>query len=319
MFRYGIVGCGNIARAHADAISKIPGSKVVGVCDIVADRAESMRERLGCEAYHDLGDMLDRDDMGAVVVCTPHVDHADQCVTAAEAGKHVLCEKPIATTLKDADVMISSCRKASVTLMVGQTHRFYPENVRAWQMIRSGEIGDLIWLSDSILSKPASGWRNVKEKAGGGVFMDNGVHSVDRLRWWGNGQVRSVSARVGSKGMSSEVEDDGIALLRFSDGTYGSVMLSRSTHGVGECVAKIVGTEGVLMVETWRGLKLGKEKWEDVTYDSSIGGIEAEHREFQAAILEGRPPSVTGEEGRENLRVVLAIYESSAKEAEVRL
>jgi len=267
--------------------------------------------------YADYQRFLSRDDMDAVVICTPHDLHVEQCVAAAEAGKHVLCEKPIATTLRGADSMISACRKAGVALMVGQTHRFYPENMRAWHMIRDGEIGEVISMTDSVLSRPAVGWRLNKRAAGGGIFMDNGVHVVDRLRWWSGCRVESVSARIISKNPSAEVEDDGIAFLRFSKGVFGSFMLSISTSGVSECSAKIVGTNGVLLVETWNALKVGREKWEDVPFDRSVGGFEAEHMEFQAAVAEGRLPGVTGEEGRRNLEVVLAIYESSKRNAEV--
>jgi len=319
MLRYGIVGCGGIAKAHAEAILKVSGSRIVAVGDMIPDPARSMAKQLGCEWYTEYEAFLERDDMDAVVICTPHAAHARQCISAAEAGKHVLCEKPIATTLEDADSMISACRKAGLTLMIGQTHRFYPENVKAWQMIRDGEIGEVLSLSDSILSGPAVGWRLNRELAGGGIFMDNGVHSVDRLRWWSGGEVSSVSAMMRSKKPSAEVEDDGVAFLRLSNGASGSILLSRSTLGVGECVAKIVGTKGVLLVETWRSLKLGRESWVGIPWDASVGGLEAEHREFQRAIREGTPPVVTGEEGRENLRTVLAIYESSQKETEIKL
>jgi predicted dehydrogenase len=326
MLTVGIIGAGGIGRVHAEAYQRQRECRVGVVADVDPARGTALANDVGAHYVGEIAALLASDELQAVSICLPHALHADAAVRAAQAGKHVLCEKPIATTLADADRMIAACAKADVSLMIGFTHRFYPEHRRARQLLQEGAIGRPLFANDVIWSgrddDTSLQWRGSVAFNGGGIFMDNGIHSADRLRWWLESEVDWVTARVGPGRRLVEGEEHGTALLGFANGITATLQQALGTPRSSSCCyAEFVGTEGVIRVDTWQGLRISRRgaAWEPVTVPPEWPrGFDAEIGEFVAAIRENRRPAVTGEDGRAALAIIQAIYRAAESASPVK-
>lgn len=321
----GIVGCGHIGKIHALAFSKTPNAVLAAVCDANKERAKALADKHNIKWYVSYSKMLERGDIDAISVCTPHVFHTEHCFLAAEAFKHVLCEKPLAETLEKCDKIIATTKEAGVNLMVAHNHRFYDANVMTKKFLKEKAIGNLIMARDSVLDYlPYTNWIMSKEM-GGGAFMFNVIHIIDRLRWWLDSEVDSVFGKIGTYVWNGDAEDNGAAFLTFRNGVYSVIQASMSSQ-IKNIITELLGTEGILQVNTWRGVKLAKRKKWKTLYEvenwknkDRVQGFVNQAAEFVNSILEDRKPAITGEEGRRNVEVVLALYESSKLDNPVKL
>ena len=327
MIGVGVVGAGVIGGVHAAAYGRLAGVKVVGVADVDAGRGQKLAESAAAQYYSTVAALVANPEVQAVSICLPHALHAEATLTAAAAGKHVLCEKPIATSLEDADRMIRACKAAGVKLMIGFTHRFRPEHIKARQLLDEGAIGQVLYANDIIWSgrdnDESLQWRGQVAQNGGGIFMDNGIHAADRIRWWLRSEVTTVTARIGRGRGLIEGEENGTALLGFANGATAVLQQAIGTPASsGCCYVEFVGTDGVLRVDTWQGLKISlrHKPWEVIDYPKDgLGGFDLELSEFLAAIRENREPPVTGEDGRAALAIIGAIYDSARKGTTVEM
>ncbi len=202
--------------------------------------------------------------------------------------------------------------------MPGHTHRFLPDNVKVKQLIDAGEIGQPIMVHDRILLlgfQPGyPQWMGIQKLAGGGIFMNNGVHSVDRMRYWLNGEVSSVFAKLGKYVQNIDNEDNGMMFLTMSNGSFATSELSWSTpKPAGTCIAEIIGTKGVIEIRTWKSIRMVTDKdddWKEIPIPEGNGFL-AELTEFVSAIRENRPASVTPADGRAAVSAILAAYKSA--------
>ena len=321
----GIVGAGYQGSTHAMAYSAIPEARIVAICDVREERAKVLAKEYGADWYSDYQQFLKRRDIDAVSICTPNALHAAQTILAAEAGKHILVEKPMATSLEDCDRMIQACKDAGVKLMVAHSHRFWPANVKAKRLIEEGEIGRIVAAYDSVVGggfkppetlSPDERAKWMQDRAsGGGAILFNGIHIIDRLRWWVGSDIVTVFAKVGNLVYNSSVDEYGNAFLLFKNDASAVMTVSMATSQ-SYCVAELIGTKGILEVKTYEQVRLGKpERWEIVhTFDPQTERkrtFVAEVREFVSSILENREPPIPGEEGRANVEVALAILKSS--------
>ena len=195
--RAGIAGAGFIGAVHARAYLLIPDVELVGIADPIAEKAEPLARETGCRAYRDYEELL-KAGVDVVNVCLPPQLHLPAAEAAAQAGVHVLMEKPITRTLAEADQMIAACQRAGVNLMTGFTHHFYPEMIEARRMVAEGLIGQPLIVNDamSITYSFVLPWYRDREIAGGGVFMCNAVNGLDRAVWAVGQNVRTVSAVI---------------------------------------------------------------------------------------------------------------------------
>ena len=323
----GILGAGGVARSHARGVAATPQAHIVAAADVDAGAARGYADEHGvARVYTDYRAALDDPAVDAVIICLPHALHAEAAIAAARAGKHVLCEKPLGVSVAECDAVIATCRAANVNLMVGHTHRFIHEHLRAVELLQAGAIGNVLHIHDSIQSPnrhKEMGWRGVRALAGGGVFMDNGVHSADRLRWWTGSEVTAISARVGHYGARTEGEDFGVAHLEFANGATATMEISLIAPPVlGRCRAVVTGSAGAMEIATWRHLKVAPveaEAWETHTFPQDRSQFTREDGEFVASILEGREPLVTGADGKRAVAIVQGIYAASESGKTVRL
>jgi predicted dehydrogenase len=333
--RFGIVGTGVAGNYHAAGISQTPGARLVAVCG-AAGGAESARTRelaarFSVEVEPSFESLIRRTDIDAVCICTPSGIHAMQSAFAAQAGKHVLVEKPMALTLADADLMIAECRAESVRLGVSLQRRTDPMNLAVRAAVEQGALGELVLGSITIpylrtqAYYDSAAWRGTYELDGGGVLMNQGIHLVDLLLWF-MGDVKRVVAFEETLGHELQVEDTLTAALRFANGALGTITATTCAAPGFPHRVEVYGTRGGIQIEGDRIIR-----WEcdvpnpfkmseiDTPIEAGAGasatGISAEGhgrvvQDFVQAIREGREPLISGPEGRRSVATVLSVYEA---------
>jgi predicted dehydrogenase len=354
--RTALVGCGKVAGIHAEALTGSSLSKLVAVCDRDRLRAEQFAAKYGGAPFTDLAALLEHAHPDAVVVCTPHPLHAEATVAAAEAGAHVLVEKPMAANIEDCDRMIEATRKSGVLLGVVSQRRFYEPVRRMKAAIDAGKIGKPIlgvfqmysWRDDAYYQSDP--WRGTWSGEGGGVLVNQSPHQLDILQWL-MGPIDEISGYWGTLNHPSiEVDDTAVAALRFRSGALGSITASVSQKPGIYTKVHIHGSNGASVgVETDHGATFVagvsggvpdpplNDLWTIPGEENLLANFEAQDRalakgrdvmryyhalqldDFLTAILEGRRPAVTGEDGRVVVEMAKAIYRSQREARPVKL
>jgi predicted dehydrogenase len=225
--RIAVVGCGNIGvKGHLPAYAGIPNVTLVAVCDTTESLAVEAAEFTGTPAYTSLSDLLDSVDVDAVDICTPPWTHAGLAIEAMEAGKHVLCEKPIAHSLDDADAMIRAAETNNVRLMIGQVRRFDHRYVALKSQIDAGRVGRPVFIRRAerqLLPFPPDAWF-WDPQAGGGVILDIGIHALDLFRWMFDQEpveIRAVARAVHRSAREAGSFDYAMITCKFAGGGIG--------------------------------------------------------------------------------------------------
>jgi predicted dehydrogenase len=304
--RLGIAGAGVMGATLVEAAQ--------GIVEVaaIAERDPARRRRLGAE-YATWEAMIGQAAIDAVYIGLPHHLHADAAVAAAERGLHVLMDKPLCTTLEDADRVLAAVRAAGVTLMVGFSHRFHTELQAARAALQRGALGTPLLaadvLVDSAPNAPAWYW---SAEAGGGVLALQAHHSFDRLAWLLDSPIVAVRAETVTLD-GDEVETAATVGVRFACGALGTIALSFARGFEGRSIVELViqGTRGQLKLETWRSLELETADAAVTQTQRRDDWLRKELREFADAVRERREPLATGEDGRRALRCALAALESS--------
>ncbi len=332
--RVGVVGAGFIGVDHLAAYASWPDAEIVGVADPDPGTVAAAAARHGTRAHPDVAALLAAGGVDALSVCVPTGLHLPVVRVAAAAGVHVLLEKPMAATVAECDEIAELCGAAGVTLMLGFTHRFHRELVRARELVAAGRLGPIGLASDHFSfgeDGPWPAWYYRRELAGGGELMHDAVHLVDRLAWLVGSPIVEVYGRTTgyARGIAG-VEDGGAAVLRFENGALGSLFVNQSTLPLhrdapavpmpGRLELELHGPRGSLRYRTWQSLEFdgdGGESW--TVEDGPRDELRLEVREFLDAIGEGRTPSVGATEGRRGIAVVGAIYKSERLGRPVRV
>jgi len=330
-----IVGCGDISGAHLRAYRYHAARvRVAACCDTVRERAERAAAQAGDDVPQivtDYAALLQDPEIDAVDLCLPHHLHAAATLAAAQAGKAILCEKPLARDPEECDTMIRAARTAGVTLMHGEPMRMAGNVIQAAAMVREGAIGTLVGLQAAFAywqrAELNREWRGSAAESGGGHLMDGGIHIVDVLRQVG-GEVTTVHAMTNELRPELGVgcEDIAILNLRYTAGHLGQLFACHAAHGRGAApLLTIFGTEGCLTVDAYgegRGLVLFRpgQPEEVVSAEHSWHhGYERLIGHFLDVVQHGAALHATPEDGRENVRLILAAYESARTGREVTL
>lgn len=330
--RIAIVGCGRITQRLAlPQLRGFKKAKVASLIDMDASAARSLVKRFrlaDCRVETRWKQAVRRPDIDAVAVNVPNALHAEVAVAALSAGKHVLVEKPIATSLREADAIIASARKARRCLMVEQTQRFDPMHETARAVLESGKLGKITRLHGLLghagpeyWSGKKASWFADKRVSGGGALIDVGIHLVDLLRWLSGKSVRRVCCSLATLEKRIAVEDNAGLLLEFTDGTLGSCEVSWTTRPY-EISTQFYGKRATLRTRfgdkhpvaiDWCKPRPDPNKPAGPEYPavSSASRVGGPYPYFIDCILKGRKPFCSGEEGRATLAVVLAAYESA--------
>jgi UDP-N-acetylglucosamine 3-dehydrogenase len=323
-----VIGCGAIAvRRHIPEYADHPNVKLVAFADPKLERAEEQAARFGAHAFSDYKTMLSEIEIDAVSVCTPNHLHADASIAAANAGAHVLVEKPMATSEQEALAMIKSAQDNGVLLMVGQNQRFMLPHVKAKEVLDSGRLGKVLSFRTTFGHPGPEGWsldgRDSwffrKDEAVMGAMGDLGVHKTDLIRWLLNDEVADVAAFVGTLHKeNTAVDDNATCILRMRSGAIGTLVASW-TYYRGEDNSTILWCEnGVLKIGTDPDRQVILELRDGTTENIEAGAISTNERQlpsfvieqFVDCILNNKRPAISGEEGLKSLKVILAAFKS---------
>jgi UDP-N-acetyl-2-amino-2-deoxyglucuronate dehydrogenase len=331
--RFGIVGCGVVSQLHAEALKACPITELVAVADVDRERAGRFAVEHGVpRVYTDFRELLAERKVDAVCVCTPSGMHGDIVLAAAEARKHVLCEKPLEIRAERMTAMIEACRRAGVKLGAVYQRRALPLAEQVKRAIDRGELGKLV-LCDASLKYyrhqayyDSAGWRGTWAMDGGGALMNQGVHGVDMIQWLAGGVV-SVFGKASALARRIEVEDTAVAVVRYQNGALGVIEAATTVYPERNTRFEIHGERGTIVFDDSGLLEWcvqGSEAAPGTVDTPSISGVGSYgHYRFvedmAQAIVEDRQPLVPGEEARKAVDITLAIYESSQTGREVFL
>ncbi|MFC5465656.1 Gfo/Idh/MocA family protein [Lederbergia graminis] len=337
--KVGVIGCGSISRwRHLPEYAANQQVEIVAVCDIVEERAKEMAEEYNATAYTDYETMLSEADLDVVSVCTPNYLHAPMSIAALNAGKHVLCEKPMATSEEEALAMIEAAEKNGKKLMIAHNQRFVPSHVKARELIENGAIGKIYSFRTAFGHGGPEGWSIDgkdswffrKEEAFIGAMGDLGVHKTDLMRYLLGEEFVEVGAFVESSAKeNSDVDDSAVCVLKSESGIVGTLAASWAYKKSEDNSTVIYGEKGVLRLEDHPqyGLVAQYTNGEVVNYE--LGRIQSndeggqtgtrviEH--FVNSIINDTVPPIDGESGMKSLKVVLGALESSETKKIVQL
>jgi len=328
--RFGIVGCGGIGPYHAEALHEVDSAVLVAVADCIPERAQAVGEKHGVAWHGSYEDLLARDDVDAVAVCTFSGLHAEHGMMAARAGKHVLSEKPLDVFVERVDELTRVCKECGVTLGGIFQNRFSRNGMRAKRIIEEGYLGEIVYASASCLWYRLQSYYDSGEWRGtwaldGGVLSNQGIHSLDRLVWLTGMQPEVISAYCPTLQRDMEAEDLGIAMIKFPNGAGGVVQATTLANPGLSAEVLVCGTKGCLRISDNDMTMLQTETpLPDELADSTggggsasgasdpaaigIGGHVVNIKEFVSAITEGREPCVNGAEGRKAVQLLNDIY-----------
>ena len=323
--RFGIISFAHMhASSYARAISEIPNTELVGIHDDNKERGLSAAARYNSPYYDSLHDLLDTD-IDAVIVCSENIRHRDQVIAAATAGKHVLCEKPIATTAPDAAAMIEACERKGVILATAFPVRHASPVARAKKLIDSGVIGQILAVNATNHGRMPGGWFGNRELSGGGAVLDHTVHVADLLRWFLEDEVKSVYAEVDTRIHDIDIDDCGTLLMEFHSGVFATLDPSWSRPKAyptwGDVTMEIVGTGGVMSLDVFAQVLVeANDSDQKVLYRNWGDNMDLLLvDDFIQAVRQGKKPAASGLDGLKALEIALAAYESAAQGKPVEL
>jgi predicted dehydrogenase len=328
-----VIGCGDISGRHLQAFkAEAERAAIVACCDTSLERARIAADAAGsadARAVSDYRELLNDPNVHAVDLCLPHHLHAPVAIAFAGAGKHVLCEKPLALNVEQCDAMIRAAESAGVTLMHLEPQRMSATVAAAAEMIREGKIGRVVGLQGTFAywqrAELNRDWRADPAQSGGGHLMDGGIHLVDVIRHLGGDvtAVQAMTARYRPE-LGSESEDLAVLNLRFAGGHCGQLFACHATRGRGASPSVTVfGTDGCLSLDAFG-------EGHGLVYFPASGGTESIRQDhtwnhtyeraithFIDVVNEGAELTATPQDGRENVRLVVASYESARTGREV--
>lgn len=320
------VGCGLIARSHWQGIQEqAPRIEVTAAIDTNRERADEMAAKVGGRAFYSLEEALAEGDFDAVDIMLPHNQHEAAAALAFAAGKHVLLEKPMSTTLESCTRILAAAARAGTVFMVAEQSEYWPDAVAVRQLIRDGALGDIITARALFgghtplpLGNSPKPWRYDREVAGGGLAIDGGAHWIRPLRMW-LGEIDAVVAVLGYPVAEMEGESLVRALLRFESGVVAVFDALSVGFEVGPREEfRVTGSAGEIVIEKGReGRVLFFDR--DTPKGRQImapgkgrqAGFGLELDDFAHAVLEGRPPAAGPEYSLGELRTALAMYRSA--------
>lgn len=337
MLKIGIIGCGKITEVrHAPEYAENPNCQLVAFFDVVPERAKALAEQYGGVAYDSIEALL-ASDVDAVSVCVANAYHAQASIQALKAGKHVLCEKPVATTPEDCEAMVAAAKAAGKFLMIGQNQRLAKAHVKAREIIESGEMGKVITFETHFAHPGPEGWTGVRDSwffdkkvASFGVMADLGVHKTDLIHYLTGKKIVRTSAvlatldKTFSDGRPITVDDNAYAIYTMEDGVVGTMHVSWTNYGNENNSTKIYMEGGVLRMydDPKYSLIVEKRDGEVIPYEldlltsnkeqttggrTSTGVIDA----FVESIITNTPPAISGESAMHAMKVVFANEQSA--------
>jgi UDP-N-acetyl-2-amino-2-deoxyglucuronate dehydrogenase len=322
--RVALVGLGNWSKMHENALKNTELLKLVTCYTRTGEKAKKFAKENNCAYEKSYEDVLKRSDIDAIILCTPHTTHPGMAIQAANAGKHLLIEKPLANTVAECRKMISAFDDAGLVLAVCQDRRYWAPVRKMKEMITKGEVGRLILGEANYLNPSGFGitpdkWRWYKSESPGGPLAYLGIHMIDSLRFLIDPSVVEVDASLAKMGVKAEIDDIALLRLKFANGAFAiSAAVFTVPRGT---YMNVFGTQMSLFLVEKMGLyaqKLGSDSREKIEYDE-VDPIQREQEEFAKSVAEKSKPEVDGYEGMANVAIIEAAIKSSNEKRPVEM
>ncbi|WP_409303826.1 Gfo/Idh/MocA family protein [Peribacillus sp. SCS-155] len=336
--KVGVIGAGSIAQhRHLPEYAANDSVEIVAVCDVVEERAKEVALKYNAKAYNDYKELLADENIDAVSVCTPNYLHAPISIDALNAGKHVLCEKPMATSMEEAKAMIEAADKNGKQLMIGHNQRFVSSHRKAREMIKKGDIGK-IYSFRTAFGHPGpeswsvdgkESWFFIKEKAFIGAMGDLGVHKTDLLRYLLDEEFSEVAAFVEtSSKTNSDVDDNAVCILKTESGIIGTLAASWS-YASEDNSTIIYGEKAILRLEDNPNYSLVVQYKNGDVENHELGKIQSNEEggqsnshvidEFVSSLTAEKEVPVPGKEGMKSLNVIISALDAHETKTIVKI
>jgi phthalate 4,5-cis-dihydrodiol dehydrogenase len=321
----GILGAGYFGTCHARAVAGISGLRLAAICDQDLAQARQLSASFGATCCSDWRQLLAQDSIDVVVIATPHHLHLPMAVAAANAGKHVLLEKPMGRTAAECTAIIEAAQRNQIKLMIGQLLHFALPSLVARQIVDRGELGQPIVGASTLIKLWLEANRrpwHLAPATGGGMLMTAGIHALDLLVWFMGAPVEAVSAAAGALQHAQSADDSAMLLLRFSDGRFGQVSSLGYRDGGVVYGMELVCEKGTLRIDFERGVAVGRAgRWSQLPGsaepDWSQRALAREWQAMLAAVREEAPVPVSGAYGRHLIACIEAALQSNRERREV--
>jgi len=335
MFKIGIIGCGKIAQVrHIPEYADNKNVQLAGYYDLNNARAKDLASKFGGKAFDSYQELLAEKDIDAVSVCTANHSHAEITIAALKSSKHVLCEKPMATTLQDCETMVKTAKENKRFLMVGHNQRLAKAHVKAKELIESGLIGEILSFRTTFGHGGPETWsidpgQNVwffdKNKSVMGAMADLGIHKTDLIHYLTGQTIVETTARLvtldkrDSSGHLIGVDDNAICIYRLSGGAIGTMTASWTFYGAEDNSTILYGTRGIMRIydDPAYSIKVANKAGETTLFE--IDKIQTNDNQTKSGVIDSfvdclvnnREPEISGAEALKAMRVVFASIESS--------
>ncbi|MBI4524216.1 MAG: Gfo/Idh/MocA family oxidoreductase [Deltaproteobacteria bacterium] len=322
--RIGVVGAGAIGQYDAEEAVKSGSAKIVGVFDVNHPVARNLARVFSARVSPTYEELLDRQEIEAVLLCVPHYLHKTMAIQAADRGKHILVEKPMATTLEDANDIIATCRKRRVLLTVNFSLRYLARNRKAKALIEQGAVGDITgvqiiahvfrergyWMGGR--SNSPDDWRASREKSGAGLLFMNVCHVIDYVYFLTGLKAARIYSEYATLGSPAEVEDIASVTIRFDNGAIGTISASTIMRGPDQIEERIWGSRGTLVLcpdglSFYSTRPIDGKRPGQMHQIPKFRGVSCTAewvRRFVLAVREGKAPDVAAREGWENVAFI---------------
>lgn len=328
--RAGIIGCGSIFPMHAVSVAGLPDAQLAAVCDTKEETAKKAAERYHCNYYLDYREMIEREGLKVVHICTPHYLHPQMAIYAAAHGLHVLTEKPMAINLEDARAMQKAAEEQGIIMQVSFQNRYNPGSLLIKNTLCSGELGRLFSARMTLhWNRPeeyyrSSDWKGTWDKEGGGVIIDQAIHTLDLMNWFIDSKIEAVEASLHTRFHKTiEVEDCAEGIINYSNGVTASFYainyysydapVEIELH-CEKGIVKLTGEKAVITFQDGRQLIADRspDEFMDYGFVKQYWGVShrKEIEELYHCILTGEKPRNTVEEVIKTQELVCAIYKS---------
>jgi predicted dehydrogenase len=310
--KWGVAGCGRFTEhTFIPTLKFLRRSSVQSFFSHNLNRSKELAEKSGASGYFDNYDEFLKSDIDCVFVASVNSHHYEQVIKAAEAGKKILCEKPLAIDSKQAEEMVEACKRNNVLLAVNYLHRLHPHVIKAKELIKNQTIGKLVSVDVSFNMDfpPTNNFRFNKELSGGGALRDLGTHMIDLLRFFG-GEISEIDGYMDNVIYNYDVEDFASALVKFENKSYGSMNGSYNTKQAFNRI-EILGHTGAISIENFIGVKGVPSKLTIQLDGEAKKSFRKRGNKFlfmmraiQKSFLKNQTPPVTGEDGLINMKLM---------------
>lgn len=302
------------AYSYIECLKRIPDLEVVAIADEDEDRGRSIASRYNTRFYKDYQDLLKQEDIDFVIVCSENIKHKDMVIASAQAGKHILCEKPISIDIPSAKEMIKTAERYGVQLQTAFPVRFSPAVRRVKSMIDNRELGSIFAFNCTNHGKMPGGWFVDKSLAGGGAIIDHTVHVMDILRWYLGCEVKYVYAEGATLLHNIPTEDTGLLSIIFENGIFATIDTSwsrpKSFPIWGDVNIEVIAEKGIVEIKAFiQNLELYNDRsmsFQWIDWGSNIDLLMIQS--FVSNIKNKKPVEVTGYDGLKAMEVALAAY-----------